>query len=109
MIQIYVFKLINIPDIITIQHTGLFYLLLVRLFKSFQDIFILEKFRVNRGIARGEVRTGRNRMPITRSELSPGQGTVRAQGPREGMGGKDGRGRWTESRAYLIYLPDNAA
>lgn len=34
-------------------------------------------------------------MPITRSELSPGQGTVRAQGPREGMGrektgGEDG-------------------
>lgn len=27
-------------------------------------------------------------MPITRSELSPGQqGTVRAEGPREGMGG----------------------
>lgn len=108
MIQIYVFKLINIPDIITIQHTGLFYLLLVRLFRSFQDIFILEKFRVNLEELH-EVRTGRNRMPITRSELSPGQGTVRAQGPREGMGGKDGRGRWTESRAYLIYLPDNAA
>lgn len=31
-------------------------------------------------------------MPITRSELSPGQqGTVRAEGPREGMEGAGGK------------------
>lgn len=33
-------------------------------------------------------------MPITRSELSPGQqGTVRAEGPREGMEGGGGERR----------------
>lgn len=49
----------------------------------------------------------KNRVPIARSELSPRQRT-RAQA-RDGEKRGEGRRRWTESRAYLIYLPDNTA
>lgn len=54
-------------------------------------------------------------MPITRGELSPGREDSQGpepKGPVEGEGEGRERGEWgrqTESRAYLIYLPDNTA
>lgn len=74
-----------------------------------------------KGNCTGDDRSNGPRMPITRGELSPpgtgghSQGPEGLQGPCGGSegerkgGGAGERGRWTESRAYLIYLPDNTA